>query len=284
MEPWNAAIASLVVTGLGLVCHQKYLAFLPEDAPTQGGRHQHARPTPMAGFLPAILICLIFAALHAGNWLLAGLTIATATGYLDDHGKAKGKAMPWQHKGLGLLAAALCSTIHWKIGYDLALVRCLLVLIWLFAITNAVNFMDNTDGVAPALGGLGLLCASQGDGLMIVAGACFLAFLPFNWPRPWAFLGDSGSLCLGLCLANASLQYSLRPNGEADYLLLVAPVLIFLIDFLQVVSVRLFLGHPPWLGDRRHLTHLLIRLGLPNLCVAPLLAGLAYLGFRSLAT
>jgi UDP-GlcNAc:undecaprenyl-phosphate GlcNAc-1-phosphate transferase len=283
MEPWNAAIASLVVTGLGLVCHQKWFAFLPEDPPAELGRHQHAHSTPMAGFLPAILVWLTFATLHTGNWLLAGLAIATATGYLDDRGKAKGKPMSWQLKGLGLVAAALCSTMQLRIGYDLALAPCILALIWLFAITNAVNFMDNTDGVAPALGSLGLLCASHGDGPMIFAGACFLAFLPFNWPRPWAFLGDSGSLGLGLCLATASLQFSLHPTGEVNFALLLAPVLIFLIDFLQVITVRLYLGQPPWRGDRRHLTHLLIHLGLPRLCIAPLLAGLAYLGFQCLA-
>lgn len=282
MEPWNAAIASAVLMALGLTCHRRLRAILPEDPPDTGGRHRHLHPTPMAGFIPALL-ALSALAVHTGaGWLIAGVAIATGVGYLDDRGKTKAREMPWQHKGLGLLAATVCATVHFTLRHDLTPAQSLGVALWVFALTNAVNFMDNTDGVTAAAGGLGLLFASGGEGAMAFVGMAFLGFLPFNWPRAVAFLGDSGSLSLGLCLSVASLEFGLRSTGGLFHLGSVIPLMVFAVDFVQVMVARLLLGVPPWKGDRRHLTHILINLGLPRLSIAPVFAGLAYLACRYL--
>lgn len=283
MESWTAAIASVVLMGLGLACHRRLKTILPEDPPCTVGRHQHPDPTPMAGLLPALLALFALAVLQPAGWLLAGVGIATTVGYLDDRGKSEHVEMKWYRKGLGLLAAAVCATVHFALAHDLSPLQWGLILFWLFALTNAVNFMDNTDGVAAAAGGIGLLCASGGEGAMAFVGMAFLGFLPFNWPRPLVFLGDSGSLCLGLCLAAASLEFGLSSSGELVDLAVVLPVVIFVADFLQVITARLIIGVPPWEGDRRHLTHILMNLGLPRLLIAPLFGGLAYAGFRYLA-
>ena len=119
---------------------------------------------------------------------------------------------------------------------------------------------------------------------MAFVGMAFLGFLPFNWPRAVAFLGDSGSLCLGLCLSVASLEFGLRSTGELFHLASLVPLMVFAVDFVQVLAARLLLGIPPWVGDRRHLTHILINLGMPRWSIAPVFAGLAYLAYRYLAT
>ena len=93
-----------------------------------------------------------------------------------------------------------------------------------------------------------------------------LAFLPWNWPRPRLFLGDSGAYALGLLVGAHSLPWA---NHQ------LAAVAVQCADFVQVVVARLVLGVPPWVGDRRHLTHVVQNLGLPRIAVAPLFAAIA---------
>jgi len=283
MEPWHAAIARASLMALGLVWHRRIRAILPEDPPSAMGRHRHLYPTPMAGFVPALLTLLIWSVLEPAVWLLAAIALTAAVGYLDDRGKAEDQEMRWYTKGLGLLIAAACATAHVGLHHPLAGVQWLWILVWLFAVTNAVNFMDNTDGVAAATGGVGLLLASQGEGPMAFVGMAFLGFLLFNWPNPLAFLGDSGSLTLGLCLGVASLDHGAGEPGSLLGVRTLAPLLVFALDFVQVISARLILGVPPWEGDRRHLTHVLLNLGLPRLTIAPIAAGVAWLGYLLLA-
>ena len=283
MEPWHAAITSAALMALGLACHRRVRAVLPEDPPSALGRHHHLHPTPMAGVIPALLAMLAFAVLAPSGWLLAAVALTTAVGYLDDRGKSEGQEMRWYTKGLGILVATACATVHVGLHHPQAEAQWLWVLVWLFAVTNAVNFMDNTDGVAAAAGGLGLLLASAGEGPMAFVGMAFLGFLVFNWPNPLAFLGDSGSLCLGVCLGVASLDHGARASGELLHLTSLAPMVVFGLDFVQVIVARLILGVPPWEGDRRHLTHVMIHLGVPRLVIAPAFAGLAWLGYQLLA-
>ena len=83
-------------------------------------------------------------------------------------------------------------------------------------------------------------------------------------------------LALGLALG----AMAIRPAHEAPLapdLLWLAPATVPLLDFVQVVGARLYLGYAPWIGDRRHLTHVLLVLGLPAWSLAPLFGGVAAL-------
>ena len=99
------------------------------------------------------------------------------------------------------------------------------------------------------------------------AAAC--GFLPFNWPKPRLFLGDGGAYALGLSTSYAVAQALLV---DPKWLLAIA---VPLVDFSQVVVARLVIGVPPWVGDRRHLTHVTQNLGLHKTAVAPLFVALA---------
>jgi hypothetical protein len=66
-------------------------------------------------------------------------------------------------------------------------------------------------------------------------------------------------------------------------LLSLLPMAVFLVDFAQVVIARLIIGVAPWIGDRRHVTHILMNLHLPQWLLAPLLAGGGWLAFEYLA-
>ncbi len=265
-----AAAAGLALALVARLVNRHIVGFLPEDVPT-GGRKQHARATPQVGFLLAgaaavWLLAQDEAALAAALLLLAG------AGYVDDRDKRRG-GLSWKAKAIAQLAAAALITATTAPRADLG--AWLMVLMFAFVLINAVNFADNMDGVSTSLGGLGALFATQGDGALAVAGALFLGFLPCNWPRAHLFLGDGGTLPLGALLAAATLRSGAASDGTLSWPLLIAPTAILLLDFVQVICARLWLGYAPWVGDRRHLTHIATYAGVPAVAVAPLLAGLA---------
>ncbi len=92
------------------------------------------------------------------------------------------------------------------------------------------------------------------------------------------FLGDAGAYLLGIVVATAVARASV-----ADYRPLLA-VAVQLADFAQVVIARVILGLAPWVGDRRHLTHIVHHVGVPRVVIAPLFAAIAaaigYYGLR----
>ena len=131
---------------------------------------------------------------------------------------------------------------------------------------NALNTFDNADGVATGITALGMSLVSP----VIAAG--LLGFLPFNLSTrksgaseqratPRAYLGDSGSHLLGMCIL-------LTPPA---WPLLALP----LFDLARLSVERLQRGSRPWRGDRFHLAHLLEARGHSSLAVLALLALIA---------
>jgi UDP-GlcNAc:undecaprenyl-phosphate GlcNAc-1-phosphate transferase len=127
------------------------------------------------------------------------------------------------------------------------------------AAMNLVNTWDNSDGAALSLGAV----AGLAIGSPALLGAS-LGLLPWNLrrparpgPLPQLYLGDGGSHLLGMALA-------IEPAG---LLVLLVPAL----DLLRLSIERLLRGSRPWIGDRRHLAHLLAQRGLPRLLVLGLL-------------
>lgn len=157
------------------------------------------------------------------------------------------------------------------------------------AIINAMNFVDGLDGLAAGLGAIAaatLLIYSltilhdQGGTVsayppaMISAGllGVCLGFLPHNFSPARIFMGDSGSMLIGLLLAAASVSASGRINmalyGPADLLALLTPMLVVIaalfipmLDLLMAVFRRLKAGKSPFAPDKQHLHHRLLRLG-----------------------
>lgn len=255
-----AALATTAALLLGDQANRRWIGWLPDDPP-RPGRKQHHRPIPLAGalLLPALLPWLLAS---ASPWLMAALVLATTTGFVDDRGKEHGRELDWRTKTVALgIAAALAATAivdplrapgHW-----------LLVTAFVFVLTNATNFLDNTDGVAAGLSAVSLFALGAE-----AAGWAALAFVPWNWPRPRLFLGDSGAYCLGMLVAAHAAA-----AGTSQF----AAIGVQLADFVQVVVARCWLGVPPWVGDRRHLTHMVQNLGLPARAVAPLFVAVATL-------
>jgi UDP-GlcNAc:undecaprenyl-phosphate GlcNAc-1-phosphate transferase len=266
IEPAWATVLAAAMLWLGDSVNRRLFGFLPDDPP-RPGRKQHARPIPLAGVLLVPIVAAWLVA-EADFTSLVAVGLAGAIGFLDDRDKERGPGLDWRTKGLGLTVASAIAAASIAAPLSDPLPFALLFL-FAFVLTNATTFLDNTDGVAGAVAAAMLLLATGGHGAMAAGGFAALGFLPWNWPRPRLFLGDAGAYALGLL---AAIAIARRVVAEPAALWFAA---VPLADFTQVVGVRLWLGHPPWVGDRRHLTHIAQHLGLRRWLVAPLFAALA---------
>ncbi len=163
--------------------------------------------------------------------------------------------------------------------------------LWMVGITNAINLLDGIDGLATGVTAciamsLALINIVYGNVIvalltLALAGACF-GFLPFNSSPARIFLGDTGSLFMGLMLACIGIL-SLFKAATATFILV--PVLIFgvpLFDTVAVMLGRLVRRKPLFEGDKTHVHHRLLRAGMTHkeaafylYAVTLLLAGVA---------
>jgi UDP-GlcNAc:undecaprenyl-phosphate/decaprenyl-phosphate GlcNAc-1-phosphate transferase len=152
-----------------------------------------------------------------------------------------------------------------------------LTILWIVAITNAFNFLDNMDGLSAGIAAVAsaafLITALTIGQLFIAAalalilGAC-LGFLCFNFAPASIFMGDSGSLVLGFLLAVLTVRTTFLPPGEdvvSRWYTLFAPVIVLavpLYDLVVVSVLRLMRGRSPFQGDTNHFSHRLVRRGM----------------------
>jgi len=227
--------------------------------------------------------------------LLAVSACALGLGLLDDV-----KPLNPQTK---LIAQIVLATAMVALGLRLQLspypaANFALTLFWVVGIANAFNLLDNMDGLAAGIAAItvGFRLAFflvDGDGEWAAAAAVFLGalvgFLVFNFPPASIFMGDAGSLFIGVFVAGLSLggQYPYSRNVAS---VLLIPVLILVVPILDTSFVainRTLAGRRVSQGGRDHLSHRLVALGLSErgaLGVLSLLAacagGVAYLSDR----
>jgi UDP-GlcNAc:undecaprenyl-phosphate GlcNAc-1-phosphate transferase len=277
-----ATIAALMLAGLGIAARNADPAapcLVRENLPSIAEHMQGMRDrTPMA---LTLLACLL--ALHI-------------TGLIDDR-----RALPPVPKLL-LIAAASAAMV---IGFDCRLFSFLdayaagpwlswaLTVLWFIAVTNAMNFMDNMDGLAAGVAVTAsafFLAAALTHGqwfialtLAVLIGA-LLGFLVFNfpWPLPNApngsrpgggatiFMGDAGSLVIGFLLAFLTVRttYIDQPqsNGTSGgWYAVFMPLCVLavpLYDLASVCIIRISQGKSPLVGDQQHFSHRLRSRGL----------------------
>ena len=167
----------------------------------------------------------------------------------------------------------------------------LLTLVWIVGITNALNLIDNMDGLCAGVGLIAIVALLLGVEpqtgvtptvlyLALLAGA-LAGFLVYNVHPASVFLGDSGSLFIGLTLSAASLEFSQSTVGSNLVSVIAAPVLVLLIpifDTTLVTMSRLWAGRSPSQGGLDHSSHRLVAIGLPERTAVAVLWILAILG------
>jgi UDP-GlcNAc:undecaprenyl-phosphate GlcNAc-1-phosphate transferase len=154
-------------------------------------------------------------------------------------------------------------------------------------IINALNFIDNMDGLATSISivsSLAMYIIAYLNNQYLVAAlslaifASCLGFLFWNKRPASIYLGDAGALYLGFLLAAISIRIDL--NNESvpiRVLVLILILAIPVIDITQVVISRLTRGKSPFQGGRDHISHLLLNRGLSQRAVLLILTFIATL-------
>ncbi len=257
------------------------------------GRKVHTTATPLMGGL-AIYAAMVLALFlfspraHLVETLAigAGASWMALIGLIDDR-----QGMSFRTKLLAQVVAAL--VIVWA-GIQIRLfaipaLDVLLTVFWIVALTNAVNFLDNMDGLAAGLTGIAaafffILAAGEGQGLVsslaaAIAGAA-LGFLIFNFNPASIFMGDMGSQVLGFTLAVLAIK--LRFATAPGITTWAVPLLVLglpIFDITLVVFTRLREGRSPAEAGKDHTSHRLNQMGLsPRRTVLTLYAVCVLLG------
>ena len=156
-------------------------------------------------------------------------------------------------------------------------VSTLVTILWIAAVTNAFNFLDNMDGLSA---GVASVCTTAfliatlsigqwfvAAGLALLLGAT-LGFLWHNFPPAKIFMGDGGSLLIGLVLGVLTVRTTYLTPGtrwESHWYSVFAPVIVLalpLYDLVVVSIIRLMRGKSPFVGDTNHFSHRLVNRGM----------------------
>jgi len=282
---WLALLSPAISAGLvlTLIAPARRLGLV--DHP--GGRKAHEQLTPLVGGLAIFLAFLITNALAGiipGNSfsLMAALVLTMAIGVADD-----AHEIGHRSKFFAQIAAALIivsgTEVHMThfgdlFGFgDIHLGKwtVLVTVVSIIGMMNAINMIDGVDGLAgsvvlPPLLVYAALAASHGDGqvafeILVLAGAT-AGFLFFNLRAPWrkhalVFMGDTGSLLLGLLLAWYSIKLAGNAMSEISPILAVWLLGVPLIDMGSVMLLRISQHKSPFHADRQHMHHVLLDAG-----------------------
>jgi UDP-GlcNAc:undecaprenyl-phosphate GlcNAc-1-phosphate transferase len=161
-------------------------------------------------------------------------------------------------------------------------------LLWIVGVTNAINLLDGIDGLvagvtacmAIALAVINAITGHVVVALLTVAlaGSC-LGFLPHNHSPARIFLGDSGSLTIGVVLACVGIISLFQESQHAASPLITVPLILFglpLFDTARVMFKRWRRGVSIFDADKSHVHHRLLALGLSHRQAAWLLYGVAF--------
>lgn len=278
------AVAFLAVSLLTPVMRLVALKYGVVDSPNASHK-THMRPVPYLGGV-AIVIGILLVAYGAifyreytsENFWLATTVLAPAVlmsiiGLIDDIKNLS----PWPRflaQNLVAIASAaiLISTKTVGSPTGSTLLDILITVFWIVGITNSINFLDNIDGGASGVVAISsfflFLIAYEGGQLLISSFALALTgvtmgFLIWNRPPARIYMGDAGSLFLGLLIA--SLTVRLEPNPINQFASFAIPLLIMAVPILDTsvaVISRIMRGVSPFQGGRDHLSHRLMKRGL----------------------
>jgi UDP-GlcNAc:undecaprenyl-phosphate GlcNAc-1-phosphate transferase len=250
----------------------------------------HKKPTAMMGgvaiYLATVSASIFFLWPPTNELLviLAGSSFLFLVGLVDDLLHIK----PYQ-KLIGQVIGAVI-----VVGYGLVLqwtdsqvANICITVFWLIGLTNALNLLDNMDGLAAGIAAiaamaLGVVLYLNGQTFELILVSAFigalLGFLIFNFNPASIFMGDCGSMFIGFFLASTVLQSQFGGRSRHILAVLAVPVLTLFVpifDTAFVTILRKMRGQPASQGGRDHTSHRLVALGLGERSAVLLLYGLA---------
>jgi UDP-GlcNAc:undecaprenyl-phosphate/decaprenyl-phosphate GlcNAc-1-phosphate transferase len=300
-------LPGIMVTSLGLsllltpVARRIAFRYGLVDNP-DGGRKLHSSPIPVAGGFAVLAATVGTIALvvvvnpgGAGTMLasesislvglLLGASMICLVGLVDDLGRLRGR-----HKllGQGLVVCIVMTSgveVH-KVQLfgqtlDLGLLALPFTAFFLLGAINSLNLIDGMDGLLSSVGVI--ICAGMGAMAAVndrwpaacialaLAGA-LLGFLRYNFPPASVFLGDSGSMLVGLVVGVLAIQSSLKGPATVALAAPTALLTIPIFDTFAAILRRSLTGRSIYTTDRGHLHHCLMRSGLSNRRVLALIS------------
>lgn len=277
-----AALVSLILTP-GIIVLSRRIGLM--DAP-DGHRKLQSRAVPLGGGLVVLISFLIgvsglfviphnYTGLILGQWkFLAGLSAAglviCGIGLLDDYYGLRGR-----QKFLGQVLAVtvllpfdlvIDKIVLFGYVFELGLLAIPFTYFWMLGAINALNLIDGADGLATTIGAvvcmalcvLGWMTLHQAEAIvaMVFLGS-LVGFLAYNLPPARIFLGDAGSMLIGLVLAALAIRGSFK--GPAT-VALAAPLAIWgilILDTSMAILRRKLTGRSLYTTDRGHMHHVL---------------------------
>lgn len=275
-----AALVSFIITPVVKAFAQKVGAIdVPKD-----GRRMHDHPIARMGGLAIVLgfmlsVILFVDITKSMRGMLLGGVIIVVLGIFDDI-----YSLPAMFKFVVQIVAALVAVLSGNVisvlsnpnifsanpYWDLGVLAIPITVIWIVAITNAVNLIDGLDGLAVGVSTISsmtllviAMAFSEGEVSILMAalaGAC-IGFMPYNLNPAKIFMGDTGSTFLGFILATVSIQglfkFPMIISFAVPFLMLGLPIFDTAFAFIRRISH----GQNPMHADRSHVHHRLIDMG-----------------------
>lgn len=303
---WGMAGLLLVAAGIPVVARQaRRGGFLDRPDAQAGGRKGHDRPTPPIGglvIIPAFCLLAWLSGLEAAaHWpLYTGLILLAATGAVDDRWDlSPGTKLFIQLVVATLLAVSGEATLR-DLGHlfganntlELGWISIPFTVASIVFLINAMNMIDGVDGLAGGvsvamLGWLAAAAVWGGEGrwltIALILIGLVVGFLVHNMRYPGqkrarVFLGDAGSMGLGLLLAWLAINIAEAPTPGLLPIGVALVILVPIVDTFALFIVRVRGGRGAFSPGRDHFHHLLLDRGMEPQHVSALIAGIACLG------
>ena len=249
-----------------------------------GHRKIHKVPKPRfggAGLAVAILVAFyvchrlgFFAAAYRNEFrgLLIGGSIVFAIGLIDDFVNLRS----WIKLAVQIFAAIILVNHGVMISLFIhnPVLSGIVTVIWIVAITNSFNLLDNMDGLSAGVGAVSCLMfvlVYQRQGLeslntfLFILMGSLIGFLRYNFYPSSVIMGDSGALLLGFLIGGTSSMGTYLRGSLLTHLPVITPVLILgvpIFDTVSVVIIRLRQRVSIFTADMNHFSHRLVRLGM----------------------
>lgn len=236
----------------------------------------HKKPTAMFGgigiFISTVLVCIALVPMTLQSTVvLAGAAFLFLVGLLDDIFNIKPyQKLVGQLMGAGLLIG-FGLRLPWT-GYEV--IDLALTVFWVVGITNAINLLDNMDGLAAGISAIAAASLAISFGangqipellfVSVFIGA-LIGFLAFNFNPASIFMGDCGSMFIGFLLSASVLLNQVGGRSRGVVSILAVPALILFVpifDTTLVTILRKFSGRKASQGGRDHTSHRLVALGV----------------------
>ncbi|HEY0174063.1 MAG TPA: hypothetical protein VGB98_23805 [Pyrinomonadaceae bacterium] len=247
------------------------------------------RPTAMMGgvaiYLSVLATYLLFVPHTREGWVVMGASSALfVVGLVDDflHIKPYQKLIGQVLGASAVVYFGLLLPWGWAASVAMAV-----TIFWLIGITNAINLLDNMDGLAAGVSAIAaafIAASFAANGQMTEAvtlsifAAALVGFLVYNSNPASIFMGDCGSMFVGFFLASSALLSASGYRGRSFIVVIAVPVLILFIpifDTTLVTVVRKLSGRAASQGGRDHASHRLVALGLSERRAVWMLYGFA---------